>query len=329
MNFRQKAAIAAAVLVIAGIFVVFQPSQSIRGKLAGEAFCGGYPTGYWVSQLRAGPGVRSEAISQLESAADDSVEVLRELLRSPANAEVRLTAVELLGKLGPAAQSAGDDLIRATQDADSHVRNLAVLTIPKVETPVAKALPALIPLLKSEHAHDAARAISVYRGQGKPALPDLVKLLEDESRDVLTRWNAARALGKLGPEGIDALPVLIRFTKCPEETIREHAAEAIGDIGPTAVDGIPSLINCLGDPVAKVRRDAVRSLGYIGPGAKSAVPQIKPLLTDSEEIVRKATKDALKAIAPEELPVDPPADPPGVEGEKNEKEAETRQKTKT
>lgn len=307
MNFSRKNLIASVgLLVVGGLFVVWQPSQSIRGTIAGEAFCGGHPTGYWGAQLIEGPSTRSETISQLERFGADSVGVLRELLRVHANPEVRLTAAELLGKLGPVAQAAGDDLIRATQDADSHVRNLAVLTIPKVETPVAKALPALIPLLKSEHAPDAARAISVYRSQAKPALPDLVELLEDESRDALTRWNAARALGKLGPEGIEALPVLIRYTTSSEETIREHSAEAIGDIGPTAVDGIPALLDCLDDPAIRVRRDAARSIGFIGPGAKSAVPQIKALLNDPEEIVRKAATDALKVIAPEEQPVEAP-----------------------
>ena len=310
----------AGLLVAGGLFVVWQPSQSIRGSIAGEAFCSGYPTGYWGSQLLQEPGARSQAISQLEKSGADSVGVLRELLHGHAYPEVRLTAAELLGKLGPVAQAAGDDLIQATQDADSHVRNLAVLTIPKVETPVAKALPALIPLLKTEHAPDAARAISVYRGQAKSALPELVKVLEDESRDALTRWNAARALGKLGPEGIDALPVLIRFTTSPEETIREHSAEAIGDIGPTAVEGIPALLDCLDDPATKVRRDAVRSMGYIGVGARSAVPQLKLLLNDPEEIVRQATQDALKIIAPEELPVDAPK--PVVPAKGAEKKAE-------
>ncbi len=335
MNFRQKSVIAGVGLLIAGgLFVVWQPSQSIRGSMAGEAFCGGYPTGYWGSQLHAGPGDRSQAISQLESSGADSVGVLRELLREHADPEVRLTAAELLGKLGPVAQAAGDDLIQATLDADPHIRNLAVVTIPKVETPVGKALTALIPLLKSEHAPDAARAISVYRGQAKAALPDLVKLLEDESRDTLTRWNAARALGKLGPEGIEALPVLIRFTTSPEETLREHSAEAIGDIGPTAVEGIPALLDCLDDPATKVRRDAVRSLGYIGLGAKSAVPQLKLLLKDPEEMVRQATTDALKIIAPEELPVEAPkADVPASGQEKKAEEQSevpaAEEKTKT
>ncbi len=316
MNISRKILIAGAGLLVAGgLFVVWQPSQSIRGSMAGEPFCGGYPSGYWGSQLLQEPGARSMAITQLQKSEADSVSVLRELLRDHANPEVRLTAAELLGKLGPVAQAAGEDLIQATLDGDSHVRNLAVITIPKVETPAAKALPALIPLLKTDHAPDAARAISVYKGQAKPALPELVKLLEDESRDALTRWNAARALGKLGPEGIDALPVLIRFTTSPVETIREHSAEAIGDIGPTAVEGIPALLDCLDDPAIRVRRDAVRSLGYIGIGAKSAVPQLKLLLNDPEEMVRKVTRDALKIIAPEELPAETPKSVTPASGE--------------
>lgn len=332
MNSRRIAAVSCLALFAGGLFVVFQPSQAVKGKVFGEAFCAGYPTSYWNSQLSADPGAQSEAISTLTHAGADSVEVLRALLRQQANAEVRLTALELLGKLGPTAQTAGDDLIEASRDGDPHICNLAIITIPKVETPVAKALPALIPLLKTEQAADVARAISVYRGQAKPALPELVALLENDSKDVISRWNAARALGKLGPEGLDALPVLIKYTTCPEDTIREHSVEAIGDIGPTAVAGLPALVDCLDDPYVKVRRDSVRSLGYMGAVARTAVPQIKTLLNDPEEIVRKAAKDALKIIAPEELPQDPPPSipPASPEAPATTKEAaETPEKSKT
>jgi hypothetical protein len=40
------------------------------------------------------------------------------------------------------------------------------------------------------------------------------------------------------------------------------------------------------------------------------VAEIKKLLTDPEEIVREAAKNALRAIAPEELPAEPPKDAP-------------------
>lgn len=302
MNRRRIVWGIAILAVSAALFILWQPSRVIWGTLAGDAFCEGYPTTYWGEQLTGTSASRANALARLEESGEKSLNVLRELLRKHPSPEVRWTVVELIGKLGPAAHAASDDVLAATQDKDSHVRALAAKAIPQIETPAAQGVSALIPLLESEHAAVVARALSSYRGEAKPALPALVALLKNESKDIETRWNAARTLGKLGPEGIEALPVLMEFTKHTDDTIREHAAEAIGDIGPTAVEGIPALVACLTDPVTKVRRDAVRSLGYLGEAARGSVPQIRPLLDDAEKIVRDAAQKALETIAPDEFP---------------------------
>lgn len=303
MNRRRRIVWGIAVIVVGvALFTLWQPSRVIWGTLSGDAFLDGYPTTYWGEQLAADSASRAGALAKLEQAGEKSLSVLRELLREHPDPEVRWTVVELIGKLGPAAHAAADDVITATRDKDSHVRALAAKAVPAIETPAAQGVPALLPLLESEHAAVAARALSVYRGDAKPALSALVALLSDESRDVESRWNAARTLGKLGPDGLEALPALIEFTKHADDNLREHAAEAIGDIGPTAAAGIPALVVCLADPVTKVRRDAVRSLGYLGENARDTIPQIKPLLDDPEKIVREAAQKTLETIAPEEFP---------------------------
>lgn len=293
--------------VAAALGVAFEPSRVMWGQLTGQAFVNGRPVSYWSGQLTGGAGPRSRAVAQLAESGEDSVAVLRELLRTGSTAEVRWTAAELLGQLGPVAQVASDDLVRATTDADPHVQGVAAAVLPKVDAPATAAVPALIALLRTSHSAVASRALSAYKGAARDALPGLVAVLEDESLDVETRWNAARTLGKLGPEGIESLPVLIRLTSHPEDTLREHCAESIGDIGPLAAAGIPALIDCLDDPATRVRRDAVRSLGYLGEAARVAVPEMKPLLDDPEEMVRAAARNAITAIAPEELPVEPPS----------------------
>lgn len=300
---RQKwiAGLVVVLLAVAG-FVIFQPSGAIRGTIAGEAFLNGHPSSYWGQQLTGGPEQQANARTTLEESGEAAVGVLCDLLSDHPDSEVRVAAAELLGKLGPQASDASQELLAAIGDRDPHVRAVAIVAVPAVNTSPEKAVAALIPLLESEHAAIAARAISVYREQGQLALPALEKLMRDDSKEIEMRWNAARALGKLGPSGIDSLPALIEFTTHAEETLREHAAEAIGDIGPTATAGIPALRECLDDSARKVRRDAVRSLGYIGEAAKDAVPDILPLLNDPEEIVRVAALDALKKIAPDQVP---------------------------
>lgn len=299
MSHRRRAAVAAA-LLLAGIAlsVIWQPSQVWLGTLAGDSFCNGYPARYWGNQLTGEPGNRADARSKLEQAGEQAILVWRQLLRTHADPEVRWTAAEELGKQGAVAHSASAELLRALDDPDSHVRAVAAKAIPQVETPASKAVPALSRMLDSEHAGLAARAMSVYRGEARPALERLIALLRDTSRPPEARWNAARTLGKMGPDGLGALPVLIEFTTDADDLIREHAAEAIGDFGPAAAAGIPALLECLDDPITKVRRDAVRSLGQLGEAAHDAVSRIQPLLDDPEEIVRVAARKALKAIDP-------------------------------
>lgn len=301
-------------LLLSSVFYILgQPSRVLWGTLTGEAFWGGFPTSYWEKQLTDEPGAKADARTRLEQAGVEAVPVLRELIRKNSDPEVRWTAIELIGKLGPAGHSASEELIVATNAPDSHVRGMAVKTIPQVETPASQGVPVLIGALDSEHAILAARALSVYRGDARPALTALVNILKDPARDAEVRWNAVRTLGKMGPDGLEALPVLIEYTKDPDDLVREHSAEAMGDIGPAAAEGIPALIECLDDPIVRVRRDAVRSLGQIGEASRSAVPLIKALLNDPEDLVRTAARKALMLIAPEEVPTEsePPADADG------------------
>ncbi|MAG94627.1 MAG: hypothetical protein CMJ48_12895 [Planctomycetaceae bacterium] len=297
----------AGVVVLLILLIRFEPTRVVWGTLTGEAFYEGRPSSHWATQLAGGPTEHSEAVRSLQGGGTAGVDVLIELLGSERGGQasvVSRTAVEILSELGPEANKAGDALIAALGESDLHLPSIAARALPKVDTPAEKAIPALTPLLQSKHSIAASRAISEYHGQAKSVIPELIAVLRDESLETEVRWNAARTLGKVGPDGLEALPTLIEFTTNSEDTIREHAAEAIGDIGPTAVEGIPALIECLDDPYTRVRRDAVRSLGYMGEAARETVPQVKKLLDDSEELVRDAAKNALKAIAPEELPQD-------------------------
>lgn len=297
----RSALIVIAVLTAAVLAVLFEPTGILRGRLLGETFFVNRPTSYWERQLLAGPAERANARALFKEAGPGAVPVLVEMLQTSSSNEVRWTAAEILGELGPDANPASAALLRALRDPDPYVQSVAVEVIPKVGTPAAEAVPALAELLDGEHAPVAARAISVYKAQAATALPQLLDVLTDTSRSTDARWNAARTIGKTGPPAISAVPVLIEMTRDHEGTVRGNAAEAIGDIGPTAVEGIPALIDALSDPVFRVRHHAVRSLAYIGPSAHSAVPQIRKLLDDPEESVQEEARKALAAIAPEEV----------------------------
>jgi HEAT repeat protein len=230
--------------------------------------------------------------------------VLIELLEEPGSdaAELRWNAAEILGEIGRDASLAGRSLLAALDDQDQHVRAVAARALPAVGVPAEQALEPLRDMLKQDQAIVAARVISEYKANARPALADLVDVLTDKTLDSETRWNAARTIGKIGPDAAEAIPVLVASLEDNVDTVREHAAEALGDIGPPAGGSVQALVAVLDDPATRVRRDAVRSLGQVGEEAVVAVPEIKNLLDDPEEIVREAARNTLLAIAPEELP---------------------------
>jgi HEAT repeat protein len=317
---RRWGLLGAIVLAVVVLAAWLEPTQSVLGWLAGEPFHAGRPLRYWTAQLSGSPGENAAALEVLSAGERSSVEPLLIALyhSQPGDrgAELRWTALELLGNHAPLGDAGQALILAALDDDDAHVRSVAAGLVPKVGIPAERGVSALIPLLDGPHNVVAARALSEYRGAAAPALESLVVLMHNASASVEARWNAARTIGKIGPDALPAVPELIAELDNPEDTIREHAAEAIGDIGPVAAElGVPALRRVLNDRYVKVRRDAVRSLGYIGPAAREAVDEILPLLNDPEELVRVAAREALQKIVPEHGPetTAPPTSPPAVQ----------------
>ncbi|MFA5366877.1 MAG: HEAT repeat domain-containing protein [Dehalococcoidia bacterium] len=96
----------------------------------------------------------------------------------------------------------------------------------------------------------------------------LIKALK--SKDNATRYSAARAISKLGPDASEAMPALVEMLKHWDTMTRAAAAGAIGNIG----------INCKKE---------------VAP----AIPSLREALDDRENIVRRAAATALQDIDPE------------------------------
>lgn len=287
-------------LVLGGV----GPLVVVRGWLAGEEFFAGRPTTDWRRALCGDPRLRADAIASLESGGQEAAAVLAAILRDRrrSTAQARWCSAELLGKVGAESSAVEAALVAALEDPDPYVRGVAVVAIPAAGVPAEAAVPALTEFLRGARDPVALRALSEYRAAAQPALPLLLDILGDQSLDTEIRWNAARTIGKIGPAAVSAVPALVACLKDEAATVREHSAEALGDLGPPAGDGVPGLVAVLDDPAPRVRRDAVRSLGQIGDPARTAVPQIKLLLKDKEAIVQEAARNALRILAPDELP---------------------------
>jgi len=276
------------------------------------------PTTYWRQELLAGPGRAAVAREQLEAQGGWSLPVLRDLLKSeeePDGVTLRLTTLEILGRLGTEATPLSREVLGRLKDPDEHVRTVAITLLPKLQISAREALPLLEAFYDQPEAVAALRATAEYRAQALKSLPTLEQVLRDKSRPTEVRWNASRTIGKIGGNARSAVPLLIECLTDPEATIREHCAEAIGDIGPSAAElGVPALIPMLKDENARVRRDTVRSLGQLGEAGRAALPQIRELSEDPEEIVREAVRGAnQKREGTGPGTVEQPAQPPGEE----------------
>jgi len=129
--------------------------------------------------------------------------------------------------------------------------------------------------------------------QGKP-LSEWMKMLEDTNPS--TKSSAINAVGKIGPEAREAIPLLvetIRQTRNHDKRILHACNYALLAMGKEIV---PSMISLLKDDDWEMRRGAAWILGKVGPEAKDAVPALTEALNDSNPAVRTNAAEALKKV---------------------------------
>ena len=123
------------------------------------------------------------------------------------------------------------------------------------------------------------------------AVTALREALEDVKNEPLTRYQAAQALGKIGPpEAVAALPALQKVLaddKTPLE-VRTAVIEVLGSFGPDAAPAVPLLGKLLTDESSTVelRGAAVTAIEQLGPAAGAAVPALKKAVKDKDKFVR-------------------------------------------
>lgn len=148
---------------------------------------------------------------------------------------------------------------------------------------------------------DAAYQLSHIGKAAKPALPALIKALDDDDKQI---WSdAIAAIAALGPDAQEAIPVLIERLDSRKNRGRQRdqrqgvmrTAYALSRIGLAAVE---PLTQALGESDLTMKLGAARALGGIGPAAKDAVPALIKNLADSQDPVRDESAQALALIGP-------------------------------
>ncbi len=131
---------------------------------------------------------------------------------------------------------------------------------------------------------DAAFAAAFWHVDPDVWIEPLTKALLDSDRQV--SFDAAYALGELGPEAAGAIDPLARLLKSKDLTLREAAVSALGKIGPKAVKRLLELID---DPDSALAIAAAKALSVMGSVGNEAIPGLIAAATrhaDSEELYR-------------------------------------------
>lgn len=187
--------------------------------------------------------------------------------------DVRIAALDALGRIGGAAQSITDKLIALATDQ---------------REPVAvreAALTAIANIAPTDETVNRTLANAV--AEGNPAI----------YRAAVAGLILARSRTALGGNVGELIDVL----EAGPETGRVAAAERLGAMGGFAVEAVEPLNAVLADRgnSAALRAAAATALGMIGPEAESAVPELIRTLAETDTELRDAAVVALDRIGPQ------------------------------
>ena len=141
----------------------------------------------------------------------------------------------------------------------------------------------------------AARTLAALGPGAEEAVPELIEAMKES--DWPDRDGAAEALGQIRRQLDKTVPALIEvMAGDDDERVRAKAAQALGRIRPDGGEAIAALAAALEDPDVNVQAEAAEALEKIGPNARAAVPALEKAARTEDFILKQAAQEALKAI---------------------------------
>src|SRR5262249_13590560 len=117
---------------------------------------------------------------------------------------------------------------------------------------------------------EAASALTAFEEEAAPAVPLLVRALNEANADL--RSSAARALGSIGPSAQPALAVLIDRTRDENEKVRRYALEALHKIGGACDRNLSYILHAMSHESDETRESLMELLPDYGVKAIVAGP---------------------------------------------------------
>jgi HEAT repeat protein len=173
--------------------------------------------------------------------------------------------------LGPAGAPAIPSLLKvAKQPGESIPRYRAIEALGGIGQ---QSLTALLSIATNQIEYDmvrysAAKNIGRFGIQARPAIPDLLNMLEDSDSNAAA--GAAEALGNIPFEQAQisqVVPALAKASLQPGFMRQQMAILALGKLGPLASQAIPALLTASQEPNSFISITAKNSIAQIQPGA--------------------------------------------------------------
>lgn len=213
--------------------------------------------------------VRERAVAALGKLEGEAREAVPELSRSLKHQDerVRRQALFALAKIGPRQETVMPGLLEALTEREADVRHFAVVSLTSMGKDARPAVPQLIDLLKKDGDANVREAAAFALGKIDPQADGVLAVLSrawrDEERGV--REEALRALAKCGKPAVPTLIEALR--KNFSNDVQIEATKALGQIGPDAKEAVPVLLPLLKDNEEEIRRVAEEALKAIDPSA--------------------------------------------------------------
>jgi HEAT repeat protein len=230
--------------------------------------------------------VRDETAQTLALIGADAGPALVAALQD-SEARRRAGAANALAQMDPPFKSAAKDVEQAaTKESDPAARTALFGALAKTGVAPDRCVALILPAVIDENEalrHAALNALLSNTAVRNAALPKLSTLLKDNSP--VTRERAARAIGRIGPGAIDALPALLEAARAADGA--SAYADALAQIGPKA---LPALLDILQKSKPEQSKWVLRTLHSFGP---PAVPVLGEALKSNNPEVRVAAANAV------------------------------------
>jgi HEAT repeat protein len=180
-------------------------------------------------------------------------------------------------------------LAHAMTDKDPIVRYYAAEALIGIG---AKAVPALITVMRSPREIDRSRVSRVLWRIGAPAVEPLIAIAQDRTATPEVRAGAAHTLGIIAdPRAINALVALL---KDGSPFVRQQSAYALGQLGEGA---ITHLLDASRSSMVTTKESAIEALGNFNDAR--AIDRLVEALSDANAAIRNAAVKALGDTASE------------------------------